>query len=180
MNTPTLKTAQWLSNYLSSPSSILISDPYTLRIFEAITGNNGAYTFSNLGLMKKEEEQKFKSLFQHFIPNSQNKNISSDYDKTKSENWYNSLMVFIYRSIGNEAIYALSYNKILTNEFDLKTNRKNFIWIISEKTVQWAYGDVGYYPQNQPFSESYIRKYIEPHFDTLYNFDNRILVLRLK
>ena len=62
----------------------------------------------------------------------------------------------------------------------MRLMKEKIIWIISEKTINWAYGDVGYYPQNRLFDEDYINNYILPYFDILKNAENKVLILRLK
>jgi len=202
-----LKAAKWLGDYLDSPRYILISDPSTLGIFEAITGNNGFYTFSNLGLMLEGYANSIKTVFRKIFPplivNKQffdsnltttvlyNKVIQNDntirYLKpdmpqclVRSEEIPDILIGHITQNSGSfpEMEYAIHARAGLT--LDRKFMEDNLLWIISEKTINWAYGDVGYYPQNKPFSKKYIAKYINFHFKIIYNANNQILILQLK
>jgi hypothetical protein len=43
------------------PQTLLLSDPYTLSILQAMTGLNGAVTFSNLGVMEKWYRDRLQS-----------------------------------------------------------------------------------------------------------------------
>lgn len=61
-----------------------------------------------------------------------------------------------------------------------KFYKDKIIWIISEKTIRWAYGNVGYYPMNTPFTRDYIERHILPYFDVILNSNNKVLVLKLK
>ena len=175
-----LESAKWLNNYLKTPKSILISDPYTLSIFEAVTGNNGFYTFSNIGVMKKEYELEVKRIFRGFFPplNGQYLYGAADYNNKKT--YEHGLSLEKMHTIGPEAFFAV-FN-ISANKTDRINTEQifNIIWIVSEKTINWTYGDVGYYPHNKPFSKKYIEKYIEPHFKIIYNANNQILILQLK
>lgn len=179
------RTAEWLEKYLHSPEFILISDPYTLGIFEAVTGNNGFYTFSNLGLMLKRHEDNMKAAFKGFFPSLK---------KDERINDRGILEQLDYRIRNLQVLESLRENiKVNTSEMnyairkkkqglfpDLRLMKEKIIWIISEKTINWAYGEVGYYPQNRPFDEDYINNYILPYFDILKNAENKVLILRLK
>lgn len=61
-----------------------------------------------------------------------------------------------------------------------KFYKDKIIWIISEKTIRWAYGNVGYYPMNTPFTRDYMERHILPYFDVILNSNNKVLVLKLK
>lgn len=182
------RTAEWLKKYLHSPEFTLISDPYTLGIFEAVTGNNGLYTFSNLGLMLKEQEDNIKIFLKDIFPSLREyKRITnrgflgrSDY-KIKNQSALESLeSLRINNKINtSEASYVIM-KKIGMKSVDMRLMKKEIIWIISEKTINWAYGEVEYYPQNMPIDESYINNYVLPYFDILKNAENKVLILRLK
>lgn len=182
------RAAEWLKKYLHSPEFTLISDPYTLGIFEAVTGNNGLYTFSNLGLMLKEQEDNIKIFLKDIFPSLReykritNRGIlgRSDY-KIKNQSALESLeSLRINNKINtSEASYVIM-KKIGMKSVDMRLMKKEIIWIISEKTINWAYGEVEYYPQNMPIDESYINNYVLPYFDILKNAENKVLILRLK
>lgn len=183
-----LNLAKWLNKYIQSPDFILISDPYTLGIFEAVTGNNGLYTFSNLGLMLKEHEDNmkafFKGVFQSLNEDERvsDRDISGRFDyKIKNQRVLESLESLRINNKVNasEASYVIMKESGIKS-VDMRLMKKEIIWIISEKTINWAYGDVGYYPQNRPFDEDYINNYILPYFDILKNAENKVLILRLK
>jgi hypothetical protein len=181
-----LETAKWLERHLQSPEFILISDPYTLGIFEAVTGNNGFYTFSNLGLMLKEHEDNMKAAFRGFFPSLKEDERISDRDileqldyRIRNLQVLESLDSLMKSDKANtkEASYVILKK---TGLVDMRLMKEKIIWIISEKTINWAYGEVGYYPQNRPFDEDYINNYILPYFDILKNAENKVLILRLK
>lgn len=175
-----LKSAKWLNNYLKTPKSILISDPYTLSIFEAITGNNGFYTFSNIEVMKKEYELEVKRIFRGFFPPLHGQCLYGAADYNNKKTYDHDLSLEKMMLIGLEASFAVI--NISANKTDRINTEQifNIVWIVSEKTINWAYGDVGYYPQNEPFRKKYIAKYINPYFETIYNANNQILILQLK
>lgn len=179
-----LDSAKWLNKYIQSPEFILISDPYTLGIFEAVTGNNGFYTFSNLGLMLKEHEGNMKEAFKGFFP-------SLKKDERMNDRGILEQLDYKIRNLQVLELLTKDSSKANTKEikyvinrlrltFDMRLMKEKIIWIISEKTINWAYGDVGYYPQNRPFDEDYINNYILPYFDILKNAENKVLILRLK
>ncbi len=182
-----LETAKWLKKYLQSPEFILISDPYTLGIFEAVTGNNGFYTFSNLGLMLKEHEDNMKAAFRGFFPSlKEDKGISNrgilkqpDY-KIKNHNMLELLDSLRRSNKINSKEISYVFIKRNKSTFDMRLLKEKIIWIISEKTINWAYSEVGHYPQNRPFDKDYINNYILPYFDILKNAENKVLILIMK
>jgi hypothetical protein len=54
------------------------------------------------------------------------------------------------------------------------------VWVISDKTFQWALGADGYYPSNRRLDRRFIERHIHPYFDVITNLDDRLLALRLK
>lgn len=195
-----LKSAEWLNKYIQSPEFILISDPYTLGIFEAVTGNNGFYTFSNLGLMREEFKNNMKEIFRNIFPNleeANNDNKKYAEGKNKAKLYGKISKDVINFNVKNEYIIESLYEYTIKNrgafpemEYALLTRwgipldprlwKEKIIFVITEKTINWAYGEVGYYPQNRPFDEDYINNYILPYFDILKNAENKVLILRLK
>lgn len=191
------EAARSLNKALNSREFVLISEPYTLSIFQAITGNNGFYSFSNIGVMKKEYEIELKAIFRYIFPQEENEhvkyfkntNIKKSSPKNnmgentncgqKSVHILNLLHKFTetYPGACHEAINA---SPAVMTKFDSELMKKNIIWIVNEKTLAWAYGEVGYFPQNKPLSTKYIRQYINPCFRTMLNVNNQILILSLK
>ena len=175
---------------------VMMSDPYTLGIFEAITGNNGFYTFSNLGqFMLPQYTKDLKAVVRKAFPLLDDKVASQGRDKADLLD-NNTLIISMigdfaerYKGAMPEARYGL-HKKFgvprnhAANGDSLGWNaddfRRNILWIVSEKTVRWAYGDVGYYPMNDTFSDEYLKSYVFPYFEVLHNSLNKVLVLRLK
>lgn len=179
------ETAKWLEKYLQSPEFILISDPYTLGIFEAVTGNNGFYTFSNLGLMLKEHEDNMKAAFKSFFPSLKKDERISDRGILKQLDYrIRNLQVLESLMKDSNKANTAEMSYIIINRlglpFDTRLMKEKIIWILSEKTINWAYGEVQYYPQNRPFDKEYINNYILHYFDILKNEENKVLILRLK
>jgi len=191
-----LKVARHLNNTLNSKEFILMSDPYTLSIFQAITGNNGFYSFSNIGVMKKEYEMELKAILHIIFPREDKdygKNIISTTMKNTS---FNNIHKHVHYGQKNMYIMNLLHKYIETypgacfeairaspavmNKLDSELMKKNIIWIVNEKTLAWAYGEVGYFPQNNPLTTQYIRQYVDPQFKTMLNVDNQILILCLR
>lgn len=180
-----LNTAKHLGSLIDHSGSLLwlmISDPYTLGIFEAVTGTNGFYTFSNLGVMKKEYEEKLKVIFRNIFPQLKDFSTKSaiNVDKNKIKNVLHLLTDFHEKNIGAmpEAQYFL-YSRF-GQHLNTDLFNKQLVWIVNEKTIKWAYEDVGYYPQNKKIPNVYIRDYILPYFNIILNHDNRIFALTLK
>jgi hypothetical protein len=161
---------------------VMISDPYTLGIFEAVTGTNGFYTFSNLGVMKKEYKEKLKVIFRNIFPPLKDFSTKStiNIDKNKIKNTLLLLTDFYEKNIGAmpEAQYFL-YSRF-GQQLNADFFNKQLVWIVNEKTIKWAYEDVGYYPQNNKIPNAYIKDYILPYFNVILNYDNRIFALTLK
>ncbi len=198
-----LNTAEDLSNRLDSPKTILFSDPFTLGIFEARTGNNGFYTFENLGqFMLPVYVEHIKAVLREAFPDDRSAPAAiSRFDKGKSDRLKGLLDEFArdYKGAMPETRFAL--NRLTGMPRDYSANggelgwtkeeyKDNIIWILNEKTVRWAWtsddnrkfpnGEVGYYPMNGTFSDEYLKRYIIPYFEVLHNSENKVLVLRLK
>lgn len=188
-----LDAAKYLGNFIDtskSPLWLLISDPYTLSIGEAVTGVNGFYTFSNIGNMKREYEDNLKAIFRNIFPRLNNtydndRAINNYADENrmifdKRQNILKMLAEFVEKNMGAmpEAQYfsCVRFGQPLNSELF----KKKLIWVINEKTVEWAYRDVGYYPLNKKFSRRYMEKYILPYFDIIMNYDDRVLALKVK
>jgi len=196
-----LDTAEQLGNIIKSPLNLMFSDPSTLGIFEAQTGINGLYTFSNLGLMLDSYKDSIKNILRTaFTDVRENNGILYDSHPLETEapgyaerNMDIMLMLAEFCDKHKGAVPEASYTiqTRLRNPFDVAAygydytrwanEYKNKIyWIINEKTIRWAYGDAGYYPMNKPFSDSYINRHILPYFDVVLNSENSVLVLKLK
>lgn len=269
------------------PPYIINSDPSTVGIFKAITGTNGLYSFSNLGLVDSDLDVAMKNVFRELFPFTQFKSVEKEYsqwtdqflnktfilnDRKRREKekaieisiksifqtlypftafesmkkekidysfYANFSMLYNENKAENEqnykriSKYIIFYSPIIENKLSIRDNTNQFveeilnvcnceekkketlnlleefikkypgavpeanyfantkfhyplnkrlfvermIWIINEKTIKWAYGDVGYYPLNGEFDEEYIKKYILPCFNIIYN-DHRTLILK--
>jgi hypothetical protein len=198
-----LNTAEQFGKLINSPMNLMFSDPSTLGIFEAQTGINGLYTFSNLGLMLDVYKDALKKIIRDVFPDVQehvgmlNEIRSPVYDSkipdytVKNMDTMRKLAEFCDKHKGAvpEAFYAIQSR--LRHPFDLAAFKYDYsqwaneykdriYWIVNEKTIRWAYGDTGYYPMNKPFSENYIKEHILPYFDVVLNSENSVLVLKLK
>ncbi len=198
-----LTTAESLGNRLDSPKTMLFSDPFTLGIFEARTGNNGFYTFENLGqFMLPVYVEHIKAVLREAFPDDRSVPAAiSRFDKGKSDRLKGLLDEFArdYKGAMTEARFALNRLTGVPRDYTAKGGelgwtkeeyKDNIIWILNEKTVRWAWrsddhrkfpnGEVGYYPMNGAFSDEYLKRYIIPYFEVLHNSENKVLVLRLK
>ncbi|KAF0144493.1 MAG: hypothetical protein FD156_1797 [Nitrospirae bacterium] len=191
-----LKTAESLGKRLDSPKAVLFSDPFTLGIFEAVTGNNGFYTFENLGqFMLPEYTGDLKAIIRKAFPPLDDKMASQWRDKADLLD-NNTLITSMlgdfagqYKGAMPEARYALHKkfgiprNYAATGDllgWNADDLRRNVFWVVTEKTIRWAYGEVGYYPMDAAFSDEYLKSYVFPYFEVLLNFGNKVLVLKLK
>lgn len=180
-----LNTAVNLNTQINKAEFLFISDPYTLGIFSAVTGINGLYSFSNLGLMKKSYEDSIKYIVRNAFPNisEYNKNFRKDHIKNfKSKNKMILALLSRYFSENAGAFPEAEYiiRTKLRKSFNYDLFKNKTIWILNKRTIEWAYGKIGYYPKNERFSYDYIEKNILPFFNIIYNADNRIFVLTLK
>lgn len=191
-----LKTAESLGDMIDSPGTILFSDPFTLGIFEAVTGNNGFYTFENLGqFLLPHYTRDLKAIIRKAFPPFDDKVASQGRDKADLLD-NNTLITSMfgdfaeqYKGAMPEARYALHKKFGMPRNYAANGDslgwkaddfRRNILWIVNEKTIRWAYGDVGYYPMNGAFSDEYLKSYVFPYFEVLLNSGNKVLVLRLK
>lgn len=196
---PELSAAEELGKMDTNHRTLLFSDPFNLSIFEARTGINGFYTFENLGqFMLPVYVKDIRAALREAFP--QNKDDKA-FDSGRARRIIEKLDDFARRHKGAmpEARYAL-HKKFGTPRnhtangdplgWDADDFRRNILWIVNEKTVRWAWsdedvskfpnGDVGYYPMNGAFSDEYLKSYVLPYFEVLFNSGNKVLILRLK
>lgn len=153
--------------------TILVSDPYTLSILRAATGFNSVYSFANINIVTYP--QRYKDIFQ-YLQSLEGVPFSSD----KAAR----LVVMadqIRKTAAAEGMYI--WNRIRPdNAGDLVTLDAfydNFIWILSAKTLSWAEGRDGYYPDNTPLPASLVES-LRSYFDIEINMDGRLLAMKLK
>ena len=128
-----------------------------------------------------------KAFFKGVFPSLKEDEIINDRDileqfdyKMKNQMVLESLQSMRINNKVNSVEMSYAFTKESKLIFDMRLLKEKIIWILSEKSINWAYGEVGYYPQNRPFDEGYINNYILPYFDILKNAENKVLILRLK
>jgi hypothetical protein len=187
-----LGTAERLDEMLDSPDTLLFSDPATLGIFEARTGINGLYSSADLGqFIHAHYTKALKAILRSTFPPLDDEAVARW--EGGAGDVMHMLAGFVEegRGASPEAVYALqtrlgmpyeiSPQHVPTREAWAEIYRDKVIWILTEKTVRWAYGeDTRYYPMDAPFSQEYIEKYVIPKFHVLINAENRVLVLMPK
>lgn len=152
--------------------TILISDPYTLSILRAATGFNSVYSFANINIVT--DPRQYLDVFQYLK--------SLDGTRFSSEK---ATQLFVMadrlrKTAAAEGMYI--WNRTHMGTKDLVTSDEfyeNFVWVLSAKTLSWAEGRDGYYPDNTPLPVSLIES-LRPYFDIEINLDNRLLAMKLK
>lgn len=153
--------------------TILISDPYTLSILRAATGFNSVYSFANINIVTHpgqylEAFQYLKSLDGARFSRERAERLVVMADRMRS-------------TAAGEGMYIWNRTHVDDGQ-DLVTFDAfydNFVWILSAKTLSWAEGKGGYYPDNTPLPVSLIES-LKSYFHIEINMDNRLLAMKLK
>lgn len=156
-------------------NTILLSDPYTLSIVEALTGLNGLYSFSNLGVMRPDYKYNLQGILSCFEEPGKKGQCG------EGEAVAQRVMNFIERHPGAvpEARYVAEQK--LVNPFSVRMLQENLVIILNAgRTFPWADGRDTYFPTSERFDEDFIEFQIAKRFEIIENIDNTVLALRLK
>ena len=193
-----------ISNSTDPDGLLMVSDPYTLGIFRAVTGLNHVFTFANLDLIQEKYQNEIKFIIRNMFPKITDKqrddyNLNADtsteyrlvstnskeiHDRNKRQG-YKEKTEYSLELLNKSGNYSPEFEymqrkKNPYKETDLRLLKDKIIWIVNEKTIEWAYGKVGYYPQNKEFTKDYIEENILPYFDVIHNAENKVFVLKLR
>jgi hypothetical protein len=156
-------------------TTILLSDPYTLSIVGALTGFNGLYSFSNLGVMRPDYKYNIQGILSCFEAPAE-KGQCGDGEAVAQR-----VMHFIegYPGAVPEARYVAEQK--LATPFSLRMLRENLVLILNAgRTFQWTDGRDTYFPAPDRFDHDFIEFQIAKRFEILENIDNTVLALRLE
>lgn len=166
-----LSLAEKLQSYPAK--TVLISDPYTLSILRAGTGFNSVYSFANINIVTHPRQ--YLDVFQYLRSLE-----GTRFSRERAER-LDVMAGQILKTAAAEGMYIwnrthtdLSRDLVTLDEF-----YQNFVWVLSAKTLSWAEGRDGYYPDNTPLPDSLIES-LRPYFDIEINLDNRLLAMKLK
>ncbi len=153
--------------------TIMISDPYTLSILRAATGFNSIYSFANINIVTHPRQ--YLDMFQYL------KSLDGTHFSREKAEQLAVMANRMLKTAGAEGMYIWNRTHVNGNQ-DLVTFDAfydNFIWILSAKTLSWAEGRDGYYPDNTPLPASLIES-LKSYFNIEINMDGRLLAMKLK
>ncbi len=153
--------------------TVLISDPYTLSILRAGTGLNSVYSFANINIVTHPRQ--YLEVFQYL------KSLEGTHFSRERAEPLAVMASGILRSAAAEGMYIWNrtHTDFTRDLITLDEFYKNFVWVVSAKTLSWAEGRDGYYPDNTPLPAPLIES-LKSYFDIEINMDNRLLAMKLK
>jgi hypothetical protein len=155
-------------------NTILLSDPYTLSIVEALTGLNGLYSFSNLGVMRQDYKNHLRDILSCFKESGSGRCGEGEAVAQRVMNF-----IELYPGAVPEARYVAEQK--LVNPFSVRMLQENLVLILNAgRTFPWTDGRDIYFPTPERFDDDFIEFQIAKRFEIIENIDNTVLALRLK
>jgi hypothetical protein len=156
-------------------NTILLSDPYTLGIIEALTGLNGLYTFSNLGVMREEYKTYLRNVLACFERSAKDPACGTAPEMSRQVVSFLDL----YPGAAPEARYVSE--KTFNTRLSQSRLEKNVVIILNAgRTLAWATGKEAYFPTMDRFSNEFVEWQRRQGYDVIANVDNSLLALRIR
>ena len=172
----TIGEIQLASRIRSLPmNTILLSDPYTLSIVEALTGLNGLYSFSNLDVMRQDYKYNIQGVLSSF------KEPGKSGQCGEGEAVARRVMHFIELYPGAVPEVRYVWERKIAKPFGVRMLQENLVVILNAgRTFPWTDGRDSYFPTPDRFDDDFIEFQIAKCFEIMENIDNTVLALRLK
>ena len=160
-----LEVADILSKKIDNPTTLIVSDPKTMALIGARTGNSPITSFSNLNTMPDETEKLLVDLLKRIKRKSLDNQIceeSLNILDSHSSSTYNYIHTKLDLKNGALALSALGYNNALVpqgiekKEVEKKEVEKySFIIVINYDTLRWidTPKDFLYFPQKGNYED---------------------------
>jgi hypothetical protein len=156
-------------------TTILLSDPYTLGIVQAMTGLNALYTFSNLGVMRGDYQSYLRKLMLCLEGSAQRSDCGAADDMAR----HVARFIDLYPGAAPELRYVTE--GVLERGLNAAELEDRLVIIVNAgRTSAWAEQRHAYFPTDEKFCEEYVERQRLRGYEIIDREQDVLLVLRMK